>query len=71
MRIKTPEEVKKEISHQLKKEGRSRIQRCTMCGLPLTPIRRKDTKNTGFTCTNRDCMLGININKVDTWEVIR
>lgn len=69
--MKVPKDVLEEIEKDLRKFNRTNIQRCTMCQKALTQIRRKDTKNTALTCTDRDCMLGINISKVSTWEVVK
>lgn len=72
MTIKTEEEVLREINNQIAKEDRKSINEiCPMCKTQKTMIRRKDTKNTGYVCTNQDCALKTNMKKVKTWEVVR
>jgi hypothetical protein len=51
------------------------VHHCPVCHFPQTKIQRKlsDDKHgaTNYVCTRaNDCVLGINLSKVDTWVAV-
>ena len=51
------------------------VHQCPVCQFPQTKIRRKlgDEKHgaTNYVCTRAaECVLGINLSKVDTWVAV-
>lgn len=50
------------------------VHQCPVCHHPQTKIRRKlsDEKQgaTNYVCTRVECVIGINLSKVDTWVAV-
>jgi hypothetical protein len=50
------------------------VHQCPVCHHPQTKIQRKlnDTQlgATNYVCTRMECVLGINLAKVDTWVAV-